>query len=404
MFFEIFKKVKNSQETTEIKNLKEKIQNSKKKILKTDLSYYIILKQIGKGAFGKVYLSLQKLTNRLVAIKILKKKNKIFLISEKILNEIKILKKLNFEKNVVKLLEVFENDEKVFLVMEYCNKGNLLSWLKKKKNLEKKIQNFENNLKKNSEKKNLEKNFKKNFGILKIKKIFYKICKSISSLHNKNIIHRDIKLDNILLDEFSNPKICDFGVSKILKQNEKINEKCGTPAYLAPEIINEISNFGFKSDIWSLGILLFFMIYNKMPFEAASVNELKLEMSKKKFVFEGNFDEVQVFLEKVLVFDMEKRLSILEVLQDQFFFDVTNDIDKTNGGPHDFYKNEISKGGPHDFYQEDFKFCEEKINLFILDCLIDYGYDKENIINSLKFKKLNHITACYYNLVKDYIT
>ena len=356
-FFEIYKSTKNLQETTEITDLKEKIKLEilkEKKIPKTDLSYYTIIKQIGKGAFGKVYLSLQKLTNRLVAIKIIKKKPDSFFISEKIINEIKIMKKLNSNKNIIKLLEVFETKKKVFLVMEYSNKGNLLNFIKKKKNL----------------------------SLKKIKKIFYQISKALFFIHKNQIIHRDIKLDNILIDQFGDPKICDFGISKILLINELINEKCGTPAYLAPEIIEEKENRGYKADIWSLGILLFFMINRKMPFEASNFENLKIEMEKKKFFF-GNLDfEVRNFLEKILVFEPEQRLCVEQVLKDPFFEEL------------DIFGESV---------EQDF-FFEKDLNLFVLDCLVDYGYDRESVIDSLNFGKLNHITACYYNLIKDYIT
>ena len=77
-----------------------------------------------------------------------------------------------------------------------------------------------------------------------------------------------------MLDENNNCKICDFGVSRIIKKNEIITEKCGTPAYLAPEVIKKNGYSGFKADIWSLGILLYFMLTGKMPFIADEIDEL----------------------------------------------------------------------------------------------------------------------------------
>lgn len=81
------------------------------------------------------------------------------------------------------------------------------------------------------------------------------------------MLHRDIKLDNILLDGEDGVKICDFGVSRILKKGKRIKEQCGTPAYLAPEIISDEGYEGFSVDIWSLGVLLYTMICGTVPFK-----------------------------------------------------------------------------------------------------------------------------------------
>jgi len=96
--------------------------------------------------------------------------------------------------------------------------------------------------------------------------IFEGIVRSLHYLHQKKILHRDIKLDNILLDWEKNVKVCDFGVSRKMKKNEKIFEHIGTPAYLAPEIIKEKGYEGFSADIWSLGILSFIALTGEVPF------------------------------------------------------------------------------------------------------------------------------------------
>ena len=85
------------------------------------------------------------------------------------------------------------------------------------------------------------------------KLIFRQIIESLSYIHSQNIVHRDIKLDNILLDISNKIKICDFGISKITKKNEILYEQCGTPAYIAPEILKDIGYEGFNVDYWSAG-------------------------------------------------------------------------------------------------------------------------------------------------------
>lgn len=86
--------------------------------------------------------------------------------------------------------------------------------------------------------------------------------------HLKNVLHRDIKLDNILLDHKLGVKICDFGVSRFTKKGNYIKEQCGTPAYIAPEIIKDKGYEGFSADLWSLGVLLYVMISGTFPFTA----------------------------------------------------------------------------------------------------------------------------------------
>ena len=92
------------------------------------------------------------------------------------------------------------------------------------------------------------------------KYIFKKIAQGIAHCHCRSVLHRDIKLDNILLDGEGGVKICDFGVSRLVTKDEMIQEQCGTPAYLAPEMSSNSYYCGFYVDIWSLGILLYIML------------------------------------------------------------------------------------------------------------------------------------------------
>lgn len=104
---------------------------------------------------------------------------------------------------------------------------------------------------------------------------FKQILDAVSFCHSKNIVHRDIKLDNILLDEYGNIKLCDFGVSKRMPKDGKFRERCGTPAYIAPEILNETGYDGKTADIWSMGVVLYAMLYGNFPFKAENVKDLE---------------------------------------------------------------------------------------------------------------------------------
>ena len=175
----------------------------------TTLEFYKFVRLIGKGAFGKVTLGQHKLTGKHVAIKTIEKA---FMKDEfskrKVFQEVYLLKKIR-HSNVIRLLEVFESERHLLIVMEYAGGGDLLQLIKRKGRLQERDAKF----------------------------IFKQIVYGLAHVHCRSVVHRDIKLDNILLDSEKGVKICDFGVSKILKKGEFIQEQCGTPAYLAPEII-----------------------------------------------------------------------------------------------------------------------------------------------------------------------
>lgn len=157
----------------------------------TSLEFYEYTELIGKGAFGKVTLGIHKLTGRYVAIKAI---DKAFLqdnySKQKVMQEVYILKKIRHQ-NVIRLFEVFETPKHVLLVMEYAGGGDLLQFVKSKKYLDE----------------------------MTTKKIFKQIVHGLAHCHCRSVLHRDIKLDNILMDSDGGIKICDFGVSRLITKN-----------------------------------------------------------------------------------------------------------------------------------------------------------------------------------------
>jgi serine/threonine protein kinase len=222
---------------------------------KTTAFHYRAGKMLGRGAFGKVTLGMHKLCRKLVALKSI---NKEFMSDDrqksKIMHEVSILLRLR-HRSVVQLYETFETKRHMILSMELCAGGDLLNYVRKRKKLDEE----------------------------EAKVIFKQIIQGLGYIHRKRILHRDIKLDNILLDGKGRVKIADFGVSKYVRANDVMHEQSGTPAYIAPEILREKGYRGFKADVWSAGVVFYAMLFGTVPFKASNMKELHKMIIKGKY-------------------------------------------------------------------------------------------------------------------------
>ena len=311
----------------------------------TDERFYCFDKLIGQGAFGKVLLGYSILTGKKVAIKAIDRSHMDNEYTRrKIFREVYILKKLK-SRFVVKILEVFENNENFLIVMEYVQGGDLLNYLKLHGRMPED----------------------------QCKKIFYQVVLGVKTIHQHGILHRDIKLDNILLDQSMNHiKICDFGVSKLVHKGEIITDQCGTPAYLAPEIVLDKGYEGFWSDIWSLGVLLYCMVCGTVPFKANNLQDLH------KAILVGKFDlpehlsaNIKHLIRSMLVILPHRRIPIEKMLKHRWFDDCEN------------------------LFEDAFNDEALRVRNESLAVVEGFGYPKQHVINSLGFKSLNHAYAVY---------
>jgi serine/threonine protein kinase len=148
------------------------------------------------------------------------------------------------------------------------------------------------------------------------KVIFKQIIEGLRYIHKKNIIHRDIKLDNILIDTTNTVKICDFGVSRRIQRGEKIYERCGTPAYIAPEIYKKVGYTGFQSDVWSAGVTLYYMLSGNLPFKGNNIHDLEnaILLGEYHKIRDISY-EANDIIEKMLKLNPSERITIDEILK-----------------------------------------------------------------------------------------
>ena len=286
---------------------------------KTTLDFYLIGRILGKGAFGKVNLAVHKLSGKLVAIKSLHKN---YLASEgnnvKFKNEIALLRLLK-HKNVMRLYETFSTDKYLLIVMELCSGGDLLTYVRKRRRISEPV----------------------------AKVIFKELMDGLKYCHEKGIVHRDIKLDNILLDELGHVKIGDFGVSKKTAKGKLMYDRCGTPAYIAPEMLTDKGYEGEKVDVWSAGVVLYTMIYGNFPFKADNVEELENLITAGSYTLP---DDISVESRSLLlkIFDQNPltRLSIDQVLAHPWLKDINPHLPIFTHEEIEAIKNEYRFKGP----------------------------------------------------------
>ena len=253
-----------------------------------DLPGYSIGRVIGEGGFCQVRLGIHHFTRCKVAVKMIDKTRLVETADKRrIGREIRVLKRLS-HSNVIRIFDVLESHSKIYVVMEYCEGGSLLDYVRSKKRLtEAKACTF-----------------------------LQQVLRGLEHCHHQGVVHRDIKLENLLLDADRGMKIIDFGLSAILQPGRKLRVHCGSPSYAAPEIVARKLYEGPPVDIWSLGVVLFAMVSGYLPFHAQQNN--KQELCHK--IIKGTYNapdyiskESKDLLRKMLTVDPSKRISIQQI-------------------------------------------------------------------------------------------
>ena len=338
---EIKKEVNN-----EHKNIKEKVD-----LFSNKIDQYIMEEKLGEGIFGTVKLATHKITKGKVAIKILNK-NKITKNQQTLLTrELSILRKMN-HFNIIKLYSIIETETIIYLIQEYSEGKELSNYIQNHSKLDEK----------------------------EACKFFQQIISGIEYIHKMGIAHRDLKPENILLTRANDIKIIDFGLSNIYSEGQMLKTSCGSPYYAPPEMLQGKPYKGLYSDIYTCGIILYYMLSKKLPFNENNNQELYKKIIAGEFNMPKNISkEAQDLLKKIIKVNPEERIKI-------------NDMKK-----HPWFKLANISYNMHSGLN-----CDEivfPIDNDIVQSMVEIGFNKMEVRYNIIKNEHNNITTTYYLLL-----
>ncbi|XP_047287344.1 MAP/microtubule affinity-regulating kinase 3 isoform X15 [Homo sapiens] len=288
---------------------------------------YRLLKTIGKGNFAKVKLARHILTGR------------------ELFREVRIMKILN-HPNIVKLFEVIETEKTLYLIMEYASGGEVFDYLVAHGRMKEK----------------------------EARSKFRQIVSAVQYCHQKRIVHRDLKAENLLLDADMNIKIADFGFSNEFTVGGKLDTFCGSPPYAAPELFQGKKYDGPEVDVWSLGVILYTLVSGSLPFDGQNLKELRERVLRGKYRIPFYMStDCENLLKRFLVLNPIKRGTLEQIMKDRWI----------NAGHEE---DELKP-----FVEPELDISDQKR----IDIMVGMGYSQEEIQESLSKMKYDEITATY---------
>jgi MAP/microtubule affinity-regulating kinase len=266
----------------------------KSNLFDSKIELYTVNKEIGRGSYAVVKeLMHKKQSNKTYAVKIYDKKKEFTVRKRRgVMHEVQILKTLD-NQNIVQFFGSMEDTNYLYLVFEKVEGESLLEYLRSM-----------------PDKKLTEK---------EARRVFYQIVSAVHYCHSKSVVHRDLKLENILVNNDKNIKVIDFGFSVVANNVCKLNLFCGTALYVAPEIVNRKSYWGPPVDIWSLGVILYVMLSGRFPFKGINESELYKSIARGVYINpKGISENATKLIASLLNQDPDKRPSCEEILKDPF--------------------------------------------------------------------------------------
>ncbi|KAM4650862.1 serine/threonine-protein kinase SIK2 isoform 2-T2 [Discoglossus pictus] len=319
------------------------------------VGFYDIERTLGKGNFAVVKLARHRITKTEVAIKIIDKSQLDAVNLEKIYREVQIMKMLD-HPHIIKLYQVMETKNMLYLVTEYAKNGEIFDYLA-------------------------------NHGRLnetEARRKFWQILSAVEYCHSRKIVHRDLKAENLLLDNHMNIKIADFGFGNFYNSGEPLATWCGSPPYAAPEVFEGQQYEGPQLDIWSMGVVLYVLVCGALPFDGPTLPILRQR------VLEGRFripyfmsEECEHLIRRMLVLEPSKRLSIAQIKEHKWML-----------AEVPVHRPVLYSQGP----EKETSLGEH--NEQVLRLMHSLGIDQQKTIESLQNRSYNHFAAIYYLLVE----
>ncbi|KAI4882060.1 hypothetical protein NFI96_028315 [Prochilodus magdalenae] len=320
------------------------------------VGFYEIIRTLGKGNFAVVKLARHKVTKTQVAIKIIDKTRLDATDLEKLNREVKIMKLLN-HPHIIKLYQVMETKDMLYIVTEFAKHGEMFDHLASNGRLSE----------------------------AEARRTFWQILSAVEYCHRHHVVHRDLKAENLLLDDNMNIKLADFGFGNFYVPGERLSTWCGSPPYAAPEVFEGKAYEGPQLDIWSLGVVLYVLVCGSLPFDGATLPALKQRVTEGRFrVPYFMSQDCENLIRRMLAVDPTKRISVAQIKQHRWM----------QADPSVACLGTTASHCPDGLVQPG-SYSEPVLRL-----MQTLGIDKQRTIESLQNGSYNHFSAIYWLLLE----